>query len=77
MNSGNDYGHFEFTIKEYMDKHTVSKYRLLKSADLQQKQMQMYYKGNIQRPDFTVLARICYALNCQLSDIVKYIPPME
>jgi len=75
MSAGNDYGYFEFTIKEYMAKHKISKYRLLKSANLQQKQMQTYYNGDIQRPDFAVLARICCALDCQLSDIVKYIPP--
>ena len=68
-----DYGHFELTIKDYMDQHKISKYKLLKRGNLQQKQMQAYYFGTIQRPDFGVLARICYALDCQLSDIVKYI----
>jgi len=72
----NNYGNFELTIKEYMEKHSISKYKLLKRGDLQQKQMKAYYNGDIQRPDLTVLARICYALDCQLSDILKYIPPV-
>ena len=77
MDMDDFYGYFEFTIKDYMEKNKISKYKLLKIGSLQQKQMQAYYNGHIKRPDFAVLARICYALNCQLSDIVKYVPPSK
>jgi len=77
MNEEDLFGHFENTIQKYMERHKISKYKLLKRGNLQQKQMQAYYNGLIQRPDLAVLARICYALDCQLSDIIKYIPPAE
>lgn len=46
-------------------------------ANLQRTQLNSYCKNNIKRPDLDVLARICYALNCELSDIIRYVHPNE
>ncbi|MBQ6012466.1 MAG: helix-turn-helix transcriptional regulator [Firmicutes bacterium] len=32
-------------------------------------------KNDVQRVDLSVLARLCYALDCDLSDIIEYIRP--
>ncbi len=70
-----DYGHFEITIDEYLKSKNISKNFLAEKANLQRTQLNTYCKNSIKRPDFDVLARICYALNCDLSDIVCYIKP--
>ncbi|MCI8501814.1 MAG: helix-turn-helix transcriptional regulator, partial [Oscillospiraceae bacterium] len=36
---------------------------------------QAYCKNIIQRPDLGVLSRICFALNCDVSDLIHYSPP--
>jgi len=72
-----DYGHFEITLEQYMKSKNVSKNFLAEKAELQRTQLNNYCKNNIKRPDFDVLARICYALECELADIVSYVKPQN
>lgn len=75
--SRTNWGKLNITLDAYLRKNHVSKNRLSKAADLQYTQLQAYCKNEIQRPDLAVLARICYALGCTVSDILEYIPPDE
>ena len=68
-----DYGHFA----DFLKKNSISKNQLSEKANLQRTQLNSYCKNNIKRPDLDVLARICYALNCELSDIIRYVHPNE
>lgn len=73
----NDWGTFKFTLSEYLKEHNWSKNKLASYANLQRTQLNSYCNNKVQRPDFGVLARICCVLNCELSDIVTYIPSKE
>ncbi len=73
----NDWGTFIFTLTEYLKKNNWSKNKLASCANLQRTQLNSYCNNKVQRPDFGVLSRICCVLNCELSDIVTYIPPKE
>ena len=75
MNEVVDYGHFEMKIEECLREKGISKNTLAERASLQRTQLNNYCKNNIKRPDFDVLARICYALECELADIVSYVKP--
>lgn len=77
MNELFDYGHFNIVLAEYLKTNGISKNQLAMKANLQRTQLNSYCKNNIKRPDFDVLARICYALNCDLSDIICYVRPQE
>lgn len=68
-----DYGYFKITIDEYLREHNISKNQLSEKANLQRTQLNSYCNNKIKRPDFDVLARICYALDCDLADIVCYV----
>ncbi len=72
-----DWGQFDFVLKEYCIKNHISKNKLMRIADLQFAQLKSYYNNTVVRPDLTVLARICFALECDLSDILKYTPPKK
>ena len=76
------WGTIRFTLAEYMKAHGISKSQLakradLKRADLQYTQMLTYYNNTVQRPDVGALCRICYVLNCGVSDILHYDPPED
>ena len=71
------WGTIRFTLAEYMKAHGISKSQLAKRADLQYTQMLTYYNNTVQRPDVGVLCRICYVLNCGVSDILHYDPPED
>lgn len=72
-----DYGHFDIVLSNYLKEKGISKNQLSKRANLQRTQLNAYCKNEIRRPDLDVLARICHALNCELSDIIRYRKPQE
>lgn len=72
-----DYGHFDIVLADFLKQNSISKNQLSEKANLQRTQLNSYCKNNIKRPDLDVLARICYALNCELSDIIRYVHPNE
>lgn len=72
-----DYGYVEITLDGYLKKNDISKNFLAEKANLQRTQLNTYCKNNIKRPDIDVLARICYALDCDLADIVSYVKPQK
>lgn len=77
MKDSVDYGYFEIILDNYLAKNKISKNFLAEKAILQRTQLNNYCKNNIKRPDFDVLARICYALDCELADIIKYVKPKK
>jgi len=72
-----DYGYFRIILDDYLKSKNISKNFLAEKAALQRTQLNNYCKNNIKRPDFDVLARICYALGCDLADIVSYVKPQN
>ena len=41
---------------------------------MQRIQLNYYYRNEISRIDIDVLARLCFALNCNVADILEFIP---
>ena len=72
-----DYGHFDIILAEYLLERHISKNSLAAKANLQRTQLNAYCKNDIKRPDLDVLARICYALDCDLADIIRYVRSSE
>ena len=72
-----DYGHFDIVLAEYLQERQISKNKLAEEANLQRTQLNAYCKNDIKRPDLDVLARICHALHCDLTDIIRYVPPSQ
>lgn len=69
----NHYGHIEMNLKEYMDKHGITRNALARAIDTRFEVIDKWYKGQVEKIDADVLARICYVLNCTPGDIIKYI----
>lgn len=70
-----DYGYIKIKLKELMEDQNISINKLAFRAEMQRTQLKAYIKGDIQRIDISVLARLCYALDCNLNDLIEYIPP--
>lgn len=77
MNIVTNYGYFEIILEDYLKSKKCSKNLLAEKANLQRTQLNTYCKNKIKRPDFDVLARICFALDCELSDIIQYVRPQK
>ena len=72
-----NYGCINITLDEYLKRNDISKNFLAEKANLQRTQLNTYCKNMIKRPDLDVLARICFALDCELTDIIDYRKPSK
>ena len=66
------YGNISIHLKELMDARGITRYRLAKLADTRFEVVEKWWSGTVERIDSDVLARFCYILNCEVSDIIQY-----
>lgn len=70
-----DYGHVRIKLADSMAEQNISINKLAFRAEMQRTQLKAYMKEDIQRIDLAVISRLCYALECDLTDLIEYIPP--
>lgn len=62
------------TLDEYRLKKGISKYKIIKNCNVSSAQLNSYCNNKVARIDLPVLARICDYLECEIGDILKYVP---
>ncbi len=62
----------KLTLKEYIDGIGITRYEVSKRTGIRFPIIDNYYKNKVVRYDSYVLDRICEALSCDVSDIIKY-----
>lgn len=67
----NTYGNISIHLKEIIEAKGITRYRLAKLADTRFEVIEKWCSGTVERIDADVLARFCYILNCDVSDIIK------
>lgn len=72
-----DIGQVCFTLDEFRKSKGISKNQICINANVQRTQLQNYCKNKVARIDLFVLARICNYLECEIGDIMKYVPPKK
>lgn len=60
-------------LDEALSSRELSRYELAKRTGIQYQIIDKYYKNRVKRYDSFVLERICYALDCEVSDILKFV----
>jgi putative transcriptional regulator len=70
-----DYGQIRIKLAEFMEEQNISINKLAFRAEMQRTQLKAYMKEDVQRVDLAVLSRLCYALECNLEDLIEYVPP--
>lgn len=66
------YGKVTVHLKSLIEKKGITRYRLAKMADTRFEVVEKWCSGTVERIDTDVLARFCYILNCEITDIIKY-----
>lgn len=69
-----NYGEVILTIKDVLIKKNMSMYKLSLLTGIKYEVVSNYCKDKIQRIDKDVLTKICYVLNCSLTDLITYVP---
>lgn len=67
-----NYGHIEIHLRELMDQQQISRNALARAIDTRFEVIDKWYKGNVEKIDADILARICFVLKCKPQDILKY-----
>ena len=60
------------TLDTALQERGITRYELAKRTEIRYPIIDNYYKNKVTRYDSYVLARICHALDCQISDILVY-----
>jgi len=67
-----DYGCISFHFNEVMDAKDITRNKLASLTGIRFEVADRLYKGIIERMDIDVLARVCYVLDCQVGDVMRY-----
>ena len=69
-----DHGTVRIKLDELLAKKGFSKSKFAQYAELQPTQLNRYIKNDVELISIDVLARMCNVLDCNISDILEYVP---
>ena len=69
-----EYGTVKIKLDELIENAGISKSKLSHRAEMQRSQINNYCNNNITRLDIDVLARICTVLECNIGDLLEFVP---
>ena len=72
-----EYGTIRIKLDDLLKESGLSKNMLSHRAEMQRTQINNYCRNQITRLDIDVLARLCTVLNCEIGDLLEFIPPEE
>ena len=67
-----NYGKVEIVLKDLLGKKGISRNKLSTMIAANYNLVNRYYNNKVIRIDLDIIARMCYALNCEVNDILKY-----
>ena len=68
----NQYGYIEIKLKDIMLEKEISRNALARAINTRFEVIDKWYNGRVEKIDADILARICYVLDCEPSDIITY-----
>ncbi len=70
-----EFGTIRIHLDELIKKAGISKNKLGQRAEMQRSQINRYCNNDVTRLDTDVLARLCTVLDCQIGDLLEFVPP--
>ena len=71
----NNLGEIKIKLESILKERNISMNQLSFRAEMQRTQLRNYRDNKVQRLDIDILLRLCYVLDCDLFDLIEYIPP--
>lgn len=71
------YGKIKIHLAELIEEAGISKNKLSQRAEMQRTQLNHYCNNTVTRLDVDVLARLCTVLECEIGDLLEFIPPEQ
>jgi putative transcriptional regulator len=70
-------GSMRIKVDDMLKKNSISRSALARHIGADYRVVTRLCSGNAERVDLDLLTRICYALECDLPDIMEYVPPAK
>lgn len=67
-----NYGKVEITLKEVLEKKDISRNKLCTMIATNYDLVNRYYNNKVIRIDLDIIARMCFALGCDVNDLLKF-----
>ena len=71
------YGTIKINLTKLIEDRNMSKNKLSHRAEMQRTQINHYCNNTVTRLDVDVLARLCTVLECEIGDLLEFVPPNE
>lgn len=71
---GTDFGTIAINLKDIMDEKKISINTMSRLTNVKYDIVKKYYYGDNYNFNNDILAKFCYILDCEISDIIRYIP---
>lgn len=73
-----EYGRVQVKLAQALDSRGITRNRLRTLTGVKYDVIDRYYKGSrVEMADLDFLAKVCYVLDCQISDLLEYERPEE
>ena len=67
-----EYGRIQIKLKALMEERGLKRGALSRLTGVRFEVIDKWAKGKVERMDLDVLARICFVLDCKVTDILEY-----
>lgn len=67
-----NYGNIRINLKNILEDKKISRNKLCNMIGANYDLITRYYNNSVSRIDLDIIARICFVLNCSISDIIVY-----
>lgn len=71
INFGKVYNH----LGELLDAKKITQTKVQTTLGLEPRQIRFYRSQDIRRFDMFILTKFCFLLDCEIGDILEYVPP--
>lgn len=66
------YGNIDCNLKKIMRKKNITIYQLSRITGIKYEIIERYCNNQVLRYDANILSKLCYSLNCEISEILQY-----
>jgi putative transcriptional regulator len=68
-----DYGKIKIKLNEVIQAKRITRNKLATLTNVRFEVIDHLYSGNLERLDLDIMARICFVLECKVSDILEFV----
>ncbi len=67
-----EYGRIDIHLKEIMDAKKIKRHTLARAIDTRFEVIDKWYNNKVENLDMDILARLCFALDCEPHELLTY-----